>query len=56
MATDEEIINVWNDLVRIYGDDLPDPEHCPNEFAYRLKLYYYERVLNEFNKTNQTGN
>ena len=51
MATDKEIINVWNDLVRIYGDDLPDLEHCPNEFAYRLKLYYYERYLNEFNKT-----
>jgi len=51
--TDDEILAVWNDMVRIYGDNLPDPVHCPIEFAYRLKLYNYEMFLNEFHKIPQ---
>lgn len=51
--TDEEIMVVWNDMVRIHGDSLPDPIHCPNQFGYLLKLYYYERYLNEFHKNPQ---
>lgn len=32
---------IWNDLVAMYGDKLPNPEQCPREFAHLLKLYMY---------------
>lgn len=51
--TDDELTNIWNDLVKSYGDKLPDPVHCPREFSHYVKLYNYERYLNEFRKTNQ---
>jgi hypothetical protein len=46
----EELIAIWNDLVRIYGGSLPDYDNCPGEFSYLLKLYMYERQLNESNQ------
>lgn len=51
--TDNEAIVVWNDLVKKHGDNLPDPEQCPREFAHLLNLYMYERYLNEHNKNPQ---
>ena len=32
---------MYEDMVRIFGDKLPDLEHCPIEFAYYVKLYKY---------------
>ena len=49
--TDDELLKIWNDLVRIYGDSLPDYDNCPGEFSYLLKLYMYERQLNEIHQT-----
>jgi hypothetical protein len=51
--TDEELTSIWNDLVKSYGDTLPDPVHCPREFSHYVKLYNYERYLNEFRKANE---
>lgn len=28
-------------LEEMYGDDLPNPEHCPKEFNHILKMYMY---------------
>jgi hypothetical protein len=39
--TSEEIEIIVNDLIEMYGDNLPDPEHCPTEFSYIVKLYNY---------------
>lgn len=39
--TDEQIINTYNKMVELYGDKLPNPEHCPKEFAYYVKLFQY---------------
>lgn len=42
--TDEQIMEHFENLKKIYGDKLPDPEHQPVLFAYYVKLYkYYHR-------------
>lgn len=28
-------------LVELYGDELPNPDHCPRQFEFYLKLYMY---------------
>lgn len=32
---------MYNDMVRIYGDRLPDIDHEPLRFAYYVRLYKY---------------
>lgn len=27
------------EFLEMYGNKLPNPEHCPKEFAYYVKLY-----------------
>jgi hypothetical protein len=39
--TNEQLELIGRELERIYGDSLPNPEHCPREFSYILKLYMY---------------
>lgn len=39
--TDEEIINYYNIMRVVYGDELPDPDHEPIRFAYFVKLFKY---------------
>lgn len=54
--TYEELVEIWNDMVRIHGDRLPDFDHCPKEFAYLLKLYMYDRKMkNEKFNSNPQG-
>jgi hypothetical protein len=43
--TEEQILNVYQELVRIYGDTLPNFEHEPIQFAYLLKLHLYTKRL-----------
>jgi hypothetical protein len=35
------------ELIEMFGDKLPDPDHCPKEFEYYFRLYLYEKKLNE---------
>ena len=37
--TDDEILNHYERMQEIYGDELPDPEIYPKQFAYYVKLY-----------------
>jgi hypothetical protein len=37
--TDEQLEKIMEDLIRIYGDELPNPDHQPMVFSYLLKLY-----------------
>ena len=39
--TNEQLEKIGNDLVEMYGDELPDPIQCPREFGYILKMYMY---------------
>ena len=32
-------IEEWNDMVKMYGDKLPNPEHYPESFKYVYKVY-----------------
>lgn len=39
--TDAEIEQAVNEMIEMYGDALPNPEHEPRRFAYYVKLYFY---------------
>ena len=41
MTVDEQI----EEFLKMYGDRLPNPEHCPKEFEYYVKLYKYVKEL-----------
>jgi len=45
--TKDEISRVVDEMIEMFGDKLPDPEHCPKEFQYFIKLYFYEKFVNE---------
>lgn len=44
--SDEEVVRIYNDMLVIYGDKLPNPEHEPMVFSYYVKLYKYYHVKN----------
>ena len=37
--TDKELLEHYNRMVEIYGDELPHPDHNPILFKYYVKLY-----------------
>jgi hypothetical protein len=39
--TDEQLEQIGNDLVAMFGDKLPDPEHEPIRFKYYINLLFY---------------
>lgn len=49
VLTDEEANTVLNQMLEIFGDRLPNPEHYPLAFEYYVKLYkkYYMEQKNE---------
>jgi hypothetical protein len=50
--TDAEIQRIFKEMVEMFGDDLPNPEQEPVRFRYYIKLYNYEKKLqNESTKT-----
>ena len=48
--TDSEALELYNKMEEMFGDKLPDPEHCPKEFQYYIKLYFYEKFIDESNR------
>lgn len=45
--TDEEIENAYQEMVTMFGENLPDPEHYPKIFSNYVKLwkfYKYQQV------------
>ena len=44
--TDEEAIQLYDELKSYWGDKLPDPEVYPKQFTYYFKLYRYYRSGN----------
>jgi hypothetical protein len=39
--SEQELLQHYERLVEMYGDQLPNPEHEPVRFAYFVKLYKY---------------
>jgi hypothetical protein len=37
------------EFLEMYGDILPDPDHCPKEYEYYVKLYKYIKELDAKN-------
>lgn len=45
--TDEEMMKIYEDMKKTFGDDLdiPNPEHSPMVFEYFLRVFrYYESL------------
>lgn len=49
VLTDEEANRILSQMIEIFGDRLPDPEHYPLAFEYYVKLYrkFYMEDKNE---------
>lgn len=46
--TDEQALKFYEELVEHYGDNLPNFEHYPKQFAQCVKLFrYYKSNQNE---------
>lgn len=39
--TDEEAKVLYDGLVKEFGDQLPNPDHSPQSFAYYVKMYEF---------------
>jgi len=40
-VTDQQALDIYEDMKKIYGDALPHPDNHPILFAYYVKLYKY---------------
>jgi len=52
--TDQEYDTIGAELIEMFGDKLPDPVTNPTQFEFYVKLYKYERFLNE-QRITETG-
>jgi len=44
--TDEELLKVYEiyeRMKKMFGDNLPDPEHYPKQFSYYVMLYKHSK-------------
>ena len=41
LKSNEELEKIYQEMVEIFGDHLPNPEQEPVRFAYYVKLYRY---------------
>lgn len=37
--TDEDAHRIYHKMVKLFGEDLPNPDHYPRAFEYFMKLY-----------------
>lgn len=42
--TDEEVLKIYEKMLEIFGDDLPNPEQEPIRFAHFVKVYKHYHV------------
>lgn len=45
--TDEEIRKAYEEMLEIWGENLPNPEHEPIRFAYYVRMYRYYKERKE---------
>lgn len=39
--TDEEVQKIYDEMVEMWGDRLPNPEHEPIRFGYYVRMYKF---------------
>lgn len=39
--SDEEVLAAYEEMVDIWGDKLPNPDHEPKRFAFYVRMYQY---------------
>lgn len=44
--TDQQIEEAYNEMVKMWGDKLPNPEQEPIRFAYYVRMYRYLKEKN----------
>lgn len=49
MNTDQEI----QEFIDMFGDSLPDPEHYPRTFAYFVRLYRFQKAIQQADKNKE---
>lgn len=54
--TDEEAMNLINEMQKMFGDDLPNLEQEPIRFAYYVKLYKFYTERKVTNDTESSNN
>lgn len=47
--TDDDIVKLYDELVKEFGDKLPNPEHFPIQFKYYIRLYLHLKELGSKN-------
>ena len=50
--TDQEILKHYDNMVEIYGELLPHPEHEPIRFQHYVKTYFYYHVTKDETQSN----
>jgi len=40
-VTNEQVLDYYNKMVEIWGEDLPNPDQEPMRFKYYVKLFLY---------------
>jgi hypothetical protein len=48
--SDEEIIKMYDEMIELWSDKLPNFEHEPIRFAYYVKMYRYLKEQNNDNR------
>lgn len=43
--TEEQIMKAYEEMIELFGDKLPNPEHYPRMFAHFVLLYKYYKGL-----------
>lgn len=41
--TEDELKKILEDMLEMFGDKLPNPEHYPKIFEYYVKLYQHSK-------------
>lgn len=47
---DKDVEKVYNEMLAMFGDKLPNIDHEPIRFRYYYKLYKLEKTVQERNK------
>ena len=46
-VSDEEIVKAYEEMVEMWGDNLPNFEHHPIQFAYYVRMYKFLKERSE---------
>jgi hypothetical protein len=46
----DDVMQKYKEMEEMFGESLPNPEHHPIQFAYYVKLYNYQKLLDNSNQ------